>query len=308
MKAVQYDRFGGVEVLEVREVARPVAGEGQVVVRVRAAGINPGESSLREGVLKDVFPSTFPSGQGSDLAGVVDEVGADVDGWQVGDEVVGWTDERASHAEYVLVPVGHLIRKPAGVSWEVAGATHVVGATAWAAVRAVDPQPGETVLVSGAAGGVGGLAAQLVAERGARVLGVAGPANHDWLRAHGVEPVSYDGGPDALEARLRDLAPDGVHAVVDTVGQGYVELAVRLGVQTDRVNTNIDFAAAQQYGVKADGSTQGANVPDLTAVLDRLADGRLELPIAARYPLAEVADAFTELDRRHTRGKIVLVP
>ena len=160
-KAVRYDEFGGIDVLRVEEVERPVPGDGQVLVRVKAAGINPSEAVIRTGAVAQLFPSTFPSGQGSDLAGVIEEVGAGADGFSPGDEVIGFTNKRASQAELVLVEVGDLIRKPENISWEVAGGLYVVGVTAWGAVHSVEPKEGETVVVSGAAGGVGSRAVQL---------------------------------------------------------------------------------------------------------------------------------------------------
>src|ERR1700722_16316246 len=153
-KAVRFDDYGGVEVLEVRDVARPEPGPDQVLVAVRAAGINPSEAKIRAGVVRAIFPATFPSGEGSDLAGVVEEVGAGVDGVAVGDEVIGFSDNRTSHAEYVVVEASNLTPKPPGVSWDAAGSLFVAGSTAVAAVRAVDPKPGEVVAISGAAGGV----------------------------------------------------------------------------------------------------------------------------------------------------------
>jgi NADPH2:quinone reductase len=308
MKAVQYDGFGPIDVLEVRDVPPPQPVAGEVLVQVRAAGINPGETNIRTGALCDMFPSTFPSGQGSDLAGVITELGDGVSDWQVGDEVIGWVDTRSSHAEYAAVPANQLIAKPASLSWEVAGGLFVAGATAWAAVRAVAPQSGETVVVSGAAGGVGGLAVQLAVERGATVLGIAGEANHPWLARLGVTPIAHASGLDATADRIRAAAPDGVDAFLDAYGQGYVDLALGLGVATDRINTVIDFAAAGEHGVRTAGSADGGNVADLTEIVNRLADGRLELTVAATYPLAGVRAAFTELDQRHTRGKIVLIP
>lgn len=308
MKAVRYDRFGPVDVLDVRDVPTPQPGPGEVLVQVRAAGINPGESALRAGAFAEMFPSTFPSGQGSDLAGIVVALGDGVTGRQVGDEVVGWVDTRSSHAEFAVVPAAHLVAKPPTLDWTVAGAVFVAGTTAWAAVRAVAPAPGEVVAVSGAAGGVGGLTAQLAAERGATVLGLAGEANHAWLKDHGAVPVDYAGGPEAVTERLRSAAPGGLDAFLDTFGQGYVDLAVALGVSPRRVNTVIDFAAAQRHGTQAVGSAEGANAADVAQVVARLADGRLELPIAATFPLTEVRAAYAELERRHTRGKIVLVP
>lgn len=308
MKAVRYDRFGGLEVLDVRDVPIPRPAADEVTVRVRAAGINPGEAALRTGALAAMFPSVFPSGQGSDLAGFISEVGPDVTGWQVGDEVVGWVDTRSSHAEYAAVPNHHLVAKPPTVPWTVAGALFVAGSTAWAAVRAVDPARGDTVVVSGAAGGVGNLAAQLAVERGATVLGLAGTANHEWLKDHDVTPVDYAGGKDATLRRIRDTAPAGVDALIDTFGQGYVELAVELGLSPERINTIIDFTAAERFGVRTAGSADAANAADLRELVTRLADGRLHLPVAATHPLAEVRQAYAALEQRHTRGKIVLLP
>ncbi|MGH9083349.1 MAG: NADP-dependent oxidoreductase, partial [Acidimicrobiales bacterium] len=173
-KAVRFDEYGGTDVLHLVDVDRPVPGPGEVLVRVRAAGINPGEAKIRRGELHARFPATFPSGQGSDLAGTVEEVGPDVEGFAPGDPVFGFSNRRSSHAELVAVEAGNLVAKPDGVPWEVAGGLFVVGTTAYATVRAVAPQEGETVAVSSAAGGVGSLAVQLAARTGARVLGIAG--------------------------------------------------------------------------------------------------------------------------------------
>ena len=304
-QAVRYDEHGGVDVLRVVEVDRPVPGPGQVLVRVKAAGINPGETSIRKGVFAERWPSTFPSGQGSDLAGVIEELGADVDGFAPGDQVIGFTHQRASHAELVVVEAGDLARRPEAVSWEVAGALFVAGTTAYAAVRAVALGEGDTVVVSGAAGGVGSLVVQLARRTGATVIGLAGAANHEWLASHGVVPVAYGEG---VADRVRAAAPDGVDAFIDTYGDGYVELALELGVTPDRINTVIDFPAVDKYGVKAEGNMAAASAEVLTELAALVADGRREVPIAKVYPLAEVRAAYEELERRHTRGKIVLRP
>jgi NADPH:quinone reductase-like Zn-dependent oxidoreductase len=161
VKAVRYEKYGDVNVLDVVEVPRPQPGPDQVLVQVKAAGINPGEAKIRDGLLAQQWPSTFPSGQGSDLAGVVTETGQDVTGVAPGAEVIGYTDNRASQAEYVLVDAGNLTPKPPALSWPVAGSLFVAGATAYAAVRAVSLAAGDTVVVSGAAGGVGSIAVQL---------------------------------------------------------------------------------------------------------------------------------------------------
>jgi NADPH:quinone reductase-like Zn-dependent oxidoreductase len=306
-KAVQFDHYGDIDVLEVRDVPRPSPGANEVLVAVKAAGINPGEAMIRKGVLHDRWPATFPSGQGSDLAGVVDEVGPGVTTFAVGDEVLGFTEERASQAEFVVVPQGQLTAKPQAVSWDVAGALFVAGTTAYAAVRAVDLSPGDTVAVSAAAGGVGTIAVQLASRAGATVLGIAGPSNAEWLKAHGMIPVSYG---DDLAARLRSAAPTGrVDAFLDFFGGGYVELAVtELGIPPQRVDTIIDFAAVEKFGVKAAGNAEAAEAGVLAELADLVAAGDLEVPIAAEFRLDDVQQAYRTLEQRHTRGKIVLRP
>jgi NADPH:quinone reductase-like Zn-dependent oxidoreductase len=304
-RAVRFDQYGGLEVLQVVEVERPTPGAGQALVRVKAAGINPGEASIREGLLADRWPATFPSGQGSDLAGIVEEVGAGVTNVAVGDEVIGFTNGRASQADFVLVESGHLVPRPANVSWEQAGSLFVAGTTAYAAVRSVALSAADTVVVSGAAGGVGSIAVQLARNAGAKVIGLASDANHKWLADHGVIPVTYG---DGVEDRIRAASGGKVDAFIDTFGGGYVELALKLGVATNRIDTIIDFAAAAKYGVKAEGSQAAATAEVLAQLVELLAAGRLEIPIAKVYPLAEVREAYRELEQHHTHGKIVLEP
>ena len=304
-KAVRFEQYGGIEVLEVVEVDRPVPGPGQVLVRVEAAAINPGEAAIRHGAFHDRWPATFPSGQGSDLAGVVAEVGDGVEGIATGDEVIGFTDERASHAEFVVVAATDLTHRPAGVSWEQAGSLYVAGTTAYAAVRAVGAGPGDTVVISGAAGGVGSIAVQLARETGATVIGLAGEANHRWLADHGAIPVSYGEG---VADRIKAAADGKVDAFIDTFGAGYVEIALGLGVAPERIDTIIDFAAAERYGVKLEGNSAAASAAVIAELAALIGAGRLEVPIAALYPLDQVQDAYRELEKRHTRGKIVLRP
>ncbi len=304
-RAVRFDKYGGLEVLRVVEVERPTPGPGKVLVRVKAAGINPGEASIRKGVFADRWPSTFPSGQGSDLAGIVEEVGSGVANVAVGDEVIGFTNDRSSQAEFVLVESGNLVPRPRNVSWEQAGALFVAGTTAYAAVRSVGLSAGETVVVSGAAGGVGSIAVQLAKNAGAKVIGLSSAANHKWLTGHGVIPLTYG---DGVEDRIRAASGGKLDAFIDTFGGGYVELAVKLGVTPNRIDTIIDFAAAAKYGVKTEGNYEGANADVLAQLAGLLAAGRLEIPIAKVYPLAHVRDAYQELEQRHTRGKIVLEP
>jgi NADPH:quinone reductase-like Zn-dependent oxidoreductase len=306
-KAVQFDQYGDVDVLAVRDVDKPVPGQGEVLVEVKAAGINPGEAMIRQGAFHDRWPATFPSGQGSDLAGVVAELGPGVDGFAVGEGVLGFTETRSSQAEFVAVPSGQLTAKPDPVPWEVAGGLSGVGTTAYAAVRAVALKPGDTVAVAGAAGGVGTVAVQLAKRAGATVLGVAGPSNDEWLTAHGVVPVNYG---DSLADRLKEAAPGGrIDAFLDFFGGGYVELAVtELGIDPQRVDTIIDFAAIERFGVKGDGNAEGADARVLAELAELVAAGELEVPIAQVYPLDQVKEAYRTLEQRHTRGKIVLRP
>lgn len=304
-RAVRFDRYGGREVLYVADIDMPSPAPGEVVVEVRAAGINPGEAGIRVGAMHEMFPATFPSGEGSDLAGVVTAVGPNVTEFDVGDEVLGFSFRRSTHATHTAVPVNQLIHKPPQLSWEAAGSLYVVGATAYAAVRSVAPQPGDTVAASAAAGGVGSLVVQLLVLREARVLGIAGPGNAEWLRAHGVTPIAYG---DGLADRLREAAPNGIDAFIDLFGPDYVQLAVDLGVAPQRIDTIIAFQKAGEVGAKTEGSVEASTPEVLTEIADLIATGAVDLDIAATYPLDQVADAFEELEKRHTHGKIVLLP
>jgi NADPH:quinone reductase-like Zn-dependent oxidoreductase len=302
VKAVRFDEYGGAEVLKVVDVPTPAPGPGQVLVQVKTAGINPGEAKIREGLLHARWPATFPSGQGSDLAGIVAETGPGVTGWSAGEEVIGFTHNRASHAEYVLVEAENLTARPPGVPWQVAGALFVAGATAYAAVRAVGPAGGDTVVVAGAAGGVGSIAVQLARLAGATVIGLASPANHEWLAGHGVIPVAYG---DGVAGRIRQAAGK-VDAFIDTFGAGYVRLALELGVEPSRVDTIVNFDAVREHGVKAEGSAAGASAGVLAELAGLVADGKLEVPVAATFPLEQVQDAYRRLAQGHILGKIVL--
>jgi NADPH:quinone reductase-like Zn-dependent oxidoreductase len=302
-RAVRFDQYGDVDVLRIEDVETPAPAADQVLVEVVAAGINPGEISIRTGLLHDQWPATFPSGEGSDFAGRVVAVGGSVTGFAVGDEVLGWSDWRSSHADHVVVPADHLTHKPLALDWIRAGGLFVAGVTAYAAVRAVQPAAGETVVVSGAAGGVGSIAVQLARNAGARVVGIASEANAGWLRSVGVTPIAYG---DDLAGRLRTAVPAGIDAFLDMYGDGYVDLAVDLGVDPARINTIIDWATAAKIGAKTDGSMAGSDAEILSVVAHEVAWGRIVLPIAAIYPLEAVQDAYTELAARHTRGKIVL--
>jgi NADPH:quinone reductase len=305
-KAVRFDDYGGVEVLEVRDVPRPEPGPDQVLVAVRAAGINIGEAKIRAGLVREIFPATFPSGEGSDLAGVVEELGPGVTGVAVGDEVIGYTDNRASHAEYVLVEAANLTAKPARVPWEVAGALFVAGATGVATVRAVAPAAGEAVVIAGAGGGVGVFAVQLAVRTGARVIALASERHHAWLRERGAVPVAYGDGVSARIAAAAKETP--VAALIDLVGAGYVELALALDIAADRIDTIVDFPSIEKYGISGDGGAAAAGAATLAELAEAIAAGDIVVPIQRTYPLDDVRAAFTELEAGHVAGKIVLIP
>lgn len=302
-KAVQLSAYGGIERLAIVDVPKPEPAERDVVVRVVAAGTNPGEISIREGLLQDRYPKAFPFGQGTDFAGWVDSVGAGVTEFAPGAEVIGWSEERSAHADYVLTSAARLIAKPLTLDWFRAGSLFVAGTTAVAAVRAVALKAGDVVAISGAAGGVGSLAIQLARRTGARVIGIASDDNANFVGSVGAEHVAYG---DGLAERLRTLAPHGINAFIDLFGGGYVDLALELGVARERIDTVIDFAAAAKHGVKSDGSAEAGNRETLTFLANLVAWGEMLMPIAAVYPFALIKDAYAELARRKTRGKIVL--
>jgi NADPH:quinone reductase-like Zn-dependent oxidoreductase len=304
MRAVRFTRYGDPDVLEVVDVPRPAAGPGQVVVEVVTAATNPGEIGIREGRFAAIWPAHFPEGQGNDFAGYVAEIGSGVDGFAVGDEVLGFAP-RAAQAEYVALDVDRVAAKPAGLSWEAAATIAGAGATAWASVSAVNPQPGETIVVSGSAGGVGIYAAQLARLRGADVIGTCGPANADLLKSLGIRPAQYGEG---LSRLLRDLAPDGIDGYIDTFGSGNVALAISLGVQPHRINTLIDQEAVQRFGVHSEAQEQ-ADTPRVWAELAELvARNDITVPIAAVYDFttAHVRQAYRDVSTRHVGGKRVL--
>ena len=304
MRAVRFHEYGDETVLRVEEVPDPQPGEGEVVVRVVAAGVNPGEASIRSGAMREMFPAEFPEGQGSDLAGVVAAVGPGVAHVQTGEAVIGLSDGRNAQAELALLPADRVVPKPDALPWDVAATLYVAGTTALAMLQAVPVQAGDTAVVAGAAGGVGVFLTQLAVGTGARVIAVAGEANHGWLREHGAEPVAYG---DGLEQRLREAAPDGVTAFYDCFGHGYTDLAIALGVPAERVDTIIDFAAVERLGVQGKGMAAlddpAAGVAQLAAIASQ---GGFEVPIKARHPLDQVQEAYRGLAARSGLGEVVL--
>jgi NADPH:quinone reductase-like Zn-dependent oxidoreductase len=302
-KAVKFNEYGDLDVLELVDVDMPKADNNQVVVRMKAAGINPGEDKIRDGSMHSMFPATFPSGEGTDLAGVITDIGPTVSKFKIGDEVAGYTHERASHADYIVALEKNLTLKPESVSWEVAGSLFVAATTAYASVKAVGVKAGDKVIVSAAAGGVGSIAAQMAKLMNAEVYGIVGDHDRDWLDSLGITPISYEGD---VKKNIQAVCPEP-DVFIDTVGHDYVKLAIEMGVDKQRINTVVDFAAAQEYGVKAEGSAAAASIDVIAELLQQIADNQIEVPIAKTFPLEDVKDAYKYLRDEHHRGKIVLI-
>jgi NADPH:quinone reductase-like Zn-dependent oxidoreductase len=302
-RAVIYETFGGPEVLEVREVAEPHAGQGEVRVRVAAIGLNPmdwGISSRPEAAAR--FGISVPSGFGSDFAGVVDEVGGAVTGFAVGDRVFGGALARAA-ADFVVVkaPPDALFHPPEGISDEVASTLPVASLTATAALAAIDLRAGDIVLIGGAAGGVGVFAVQLAKLAGASVIGTASEGTFEFLRELGAEPVAYGPG---LADRVRALAREGVTATTDLFGTEAAEAALTLGVPPDRISI-IAVMPNPPGGVRATGAIDAS--PDaMGGITDAIVAGSLTVPIAAIFPIEQIRDAVTLQAGRHVHGKVVI--
>ncbi len=304
-RAVRFSRFGGPEVLEIVDVPELRPGPGEVRVAVRAAGVNPFDWKVRRGYMAGgATAPDGPQGLGQDLAGVVDEVGPDVTAFAVGDEVLG-SGLSPAYAEQALARPADLVARPADVPWDVAGGVTGTGRTAFRTLQLLGVAAGETLLVHGAAGGVGFIAVQLAVARGVRVVGTARQSNHEQLRSVGVLPVTYG---DGLEERVRDVVPDGVDAVLDATGHGVLALSVRLAGGPERVLTIADGRAAE-HGVRFSSGDDGARMTGaLEEIVAMVAAGTLSVPVARTYPLAEVADAHRLSESGDAGGKIVLLP
>ncbi|QNO36899.1 NADP-dependent oxidoreductase [Protaetiibacter sp. SSC-01] len=295
MITARYARYGGPEVVELVELPRPEPGPGEYLVELRAAGLNPADVKVRRGATP-VAP--LPSGIGREFAGVVVAVGEGAARYRVGDEVIG-TGEWVI-GEYATAPEELLAAKPAELPWTWAASIPVAIQTAAVAVASQDPRPGDTVLVSAAAGGVGFFASQLAVRTGARVIGTASERNHALLRELGVEPIVYG---DGLEERLRALAPEGIDIVLDHQGRETIETALALGVARDRINTISGYDG--WYAVRYVGR-KGMNRELVERLASELVDGTLRMRIEAEYPLARIRDGYRHLESGHLAGKVVL--
>ncbi|WP_181796357.1 NADP-dependent oxidoreductase [Streptomyces sp. WELS2] len=305
MKGISYRRYGGPEVLEYGELRDPKVGPDQVLVEVRAAAVNPVDWKCREGYLDSLLDPVFPVIPGWDVGGVVVRPGAAVTEFSPGDEVIGYVREdflsRGTCAEYVAAPVRTLARKPRTLSFEEAAGLPLAGLTAYQVlVKALQVKRGETVLVHAAAGGVGSLAVQIAAHLGARVLGTAGEANHDYVRTLGGEPVAYGEG---LAERVRGLAPEGVDAIFDTVGGDTLTVSAGLLAPEGRL-ASITDPGVREYGGRYVFVRPDAD--DLARLSEWADQGVLSVHVQQAFPLERTAEAHRLNQEGHTRGKIVV--
>ncbi len=292
MKAAGFSEAGGPEVLRLIEVPTPHAGDGQVRVRVRAAGVQPYDAAVRAGWTPPGVPSGFPRIPGNEFAGVVDE---DPSGGRTGQEVIGF-GQLGAYAEYVVVPADQLTSKPAGMPWEVAGGFSAGAQTAHIALREIGVGPGDTVLIHGAAGAVGTVATQLAVGWGATVIGTAAEAHHEYLRSLGAIPVAYGEG---LLDRLRPA-----DAALDAAGGAALDASLELVRDRRRIITLVDHARAADLGVRVTPNLRSAE--RLAGLADLHARGGLRIHVRSSYPLERAADAHREIETGHGRGKIVL--
>ncbi|GGY97929.1 NADP-dependent oxidoreductase [Streptomyces rochei] len=304
MKAIALDGYGGRDDLRYTDLPDPKVAPGEVLIRVRAAGVNPVDWKHAEGHLDPIMNTHFPLVPGWDVAGVVERVGFDVEEYAPGDEVFGYirkdSVQHGAYAELVSAHVRMLARKPAALTWEQAAAVPLAGLTAYQAVKRIGVHAGDTVLVHAAAGGVGSFGVQIAVSLGARVIGTASPGNHAFVRELGAEPVTYGPG---LADRVAHLAPDGIDAALDFTGADAVDTSLHLLRRPERLASIVDSGAADRGGhyvwVRPDTA-------DLRALAELADQGQLTVHIERALPLAEAAEAWRLSAAGHTRGKLVL--
>lgn len=305
MRAITYSKFGSADVLELTDQPDPHIGPDTLLVRVKAASVNPVDWKIREGRLEGLIDTVFPAVPGWDVAGVVEQVGLDTPEFQVGDEVYGYvrkdTVQGGTFAELVAAPVRTLARKPASLSFEEAAAVPLAGLTAYEAIQRAGVVEGQTVLVHAAAGGVGAFAVQILKALGAHVIGTASEANHEFLRKLGAEPVTYG---DGLADRVRAVAPDGVDIVLDFVGGGAVAASAELLADGGTIASIADPTARTEHGGHYVWVRPSA--ADLDALTELFDAGKLTVEIAQVFDLADAADAHRASETGHTRGKVVV--
>lgn len=306
MRAAVYDNYTrDPDDVTVREVAEPKLFPGSVLVEVKAAGVNPVDWKAMAGYLDSIITPIFPVIPGWDVAGVVVAVGPDTPEYAVGDEVMAYARKDmladGTFAERVAVPARSVARKPAGLSWEQAGGLPLAGATALRVLDSLGDLDGATLLVHGAAGGVGSLAVQIAVARGARVIGTASEPNHEYLRSLGAEPVTYG---DGVADRILSVAGGPVDAVADFVG-GQLDTTLAVLRDGGRHASIADGSVEEHGGRYIWVRPDGAELDRLAELVDR---GQLTVEVAQTFPLEGVADAFRASASGHTRGKLVIVP
>ena len=297
MKAVQFAEYGGPDVLQIVQVDEPHAGEGQVRISVRAAGVNALDWKIREGYMQEMMSLQLPAGTGIDASGVVDEVGEGVTGVAVGDEVFGTGSD--TFAEYAVL--SSWTTKPEGLSFEEAAGYPVPVETAIRILDQVGIQSGETLLVSGASGGVGSSVVQIARQRGITVIGTASESHQDYLRELGAVATTYD---DGLVDRVRSLAPDGIDAALDIAGSGVIPELIELTGEPSKVLSIADFSAPE-HGAQV--STTSTNPADAFAETAKLfTEGSFHLPVEKAFPLEETAEAQSASAEGHVAGRFVV--
>lgn len=301
--AIVFTEYGGPEVLRLVNAEPPAPAEGQVRVRVRAAGLQPADSLLRSGRFSAFMPARFPQRVGNEFAGIVDAIGPGTAGFRIGDEVLGPAAAPGAHAEHALAEAGHLVAKPAGLVWTEAGALSASGQTAATCLHDLAVADGDTVLIHGAAGGVGSMAVQIAVARGASVIGTASERNHQFLRELGAVPVVY--GPGLVE-RVRDAADGTVDAAFDTAGtEDALAASVELVADRSRIGTVAAGADVERFGISRMSTRRSAGrLAELVAMTEA---GRLRVFVQRTFGLERAAEAYKELDSGHVRGKIVFV-
>ncbi|GAA3858914.1 NADP-dependent oxidoreductase [Streptomyces sedi] len=299
MRAVRYHEYGGVETLVVEEVPEPRPGPGEVRVRVRAAGVNPVDWKVRSGAARAVIHVDLPAIPGRDAVGVVDALGEGVRGVDVGDRVFGLGGVTGATAE--LAVLSAWAHAPRAWSDEEAAGAGLASVTAMGGLRPFGSLRGRTLLVEGAAGGVGSAAVEIAVARGARVIGTASERNHAFLTSLGAVPTRYGPG---LGERVAALAPDGVDVALDTAASGSLADLVALVGGADRVTTVADHAHAPALGVVV---ANAENDPGFLAEAARLGEeGRYTPRVERCYPFEQLAEAHAYVERGHTRGKVVV--
>ena len=298
MKAVRFSQFGGPEVLEIVDLPDPHPGAGQVRIAVRAAGVNASDWKKRKGLMDPELPQTL----GYEAAGVVDELGEGVTDVAVGDRVFGFSAEGTAQAELAVLSAYAPI--PPSLDFAEAATLPSAIETAMRALDQLGVRSGNTVLINGASGSVGSSAVQFAVARGARVIGTASPANHDYLRSLGAEPVAYGEG---LVDRVRALAPGGVDLALDVAGSGVLPELIELAGGPEHVLTVADFAGAREYGVRFSRGDDGRAIYALAEIGELIESGRFSPPEVRTFPLAEVAEAHRVSEDGHVRAKLVLL-